>query len=105
MLENGHPIRDFATFAKVIQDDILPLLEEYCYEDYTTLEKILGAGLVDIQKQQIRQELFEASNQDKLIQSLLAPSPEISASSPALSSEAQAAEEEDLNADGSGEIQ
>ena len=107
LLEGKHPIGDFLTFAKVIQDDILPLLEEYCYEDYTTLEKILGASLIDIQKQHIRQELFEASNRDKLIQALLAPSPDITASSQALSSEAQAANEgeEDTSEDETGEDQ
>jgi len=31
LLENGQPIGDFATFARVFQEDILPLLEEYCY--------------------------------------------------------------------------
>ena len=99
MLEDEHPIGDFTTFAKVIQDDILPLLEEYCYEDYTKLEKVLGPGLVDIQKQQFRQDLFDASNRDELVQALLAPSPDITASSQAISSEAQAVEdEEDENA-------
>ena len=95
LLENGHPIRDFSIFAKVVQDDILPLLEEYCYEDYIRLEKILGSGLVDGQKQRYHDELFETANRDKLIQALLAPSPEITASRQAISSEVQAAEEED----------
>jgi 5-methylcytosine-specific restriction protein B len=105
LLESGRPIGDFLTFAKIIQDDILPLLEEYCYEDYTTLEKILGTGLIDIQKQQIRHELFEASNRDKLINALIAPSPEIIASPQALSSDAQAAEENNSanNNDGAGD--
>ncbi len=98
LLEDEHPIGDFSTFAKIIQDDILPLLEEYCYEDYTKLEKVLGPGLVDIQKQQFRQDLFDASNRDELVQALLAPSPDITASSQAISSEAQAIEnEEDEN--------
>src|SRR6266702_3945550 len=94
LLEDGHPIGDFSTFATVIQDDILPLLAEYCYEDFTRLEKILGPSLVEIQKQQFRQELFDVSNRDKLIQALLAPSPDIIASTQAVSSEVQAAEEE-----------
>src|SRR6266581_3936273 len=98
LLEDEHPIGDFSTFAKIIQDDILPLLEEYCYEDYTKIEKVLGPGLVDIQKQQFRQDLFDASNRDELVQALLAPSPDITASSQAISSEAQAIEnEEDEN--------
>src|SRR6266700_740361 len=104
-LEKEQPIGDVSTFAKVIQDDILPLLEEYCYENYPTLEKILGAGLVDVQKQQFRQELFEASNRDILIQALLALSPEITTTTQALSSEAQAIDEgeEETNADEPGE--
>ena len=36
-------------------------LEEYCYEDYATLEKILGSSLIYGQKQQVRQELFDPS--------------------------------------------
>ncbi len=95
LLENGHPIGDFSTFARVMQDDILPLLEEYCYEDYTRLEKIMGSSLVDGQKQRYRHELFDTANRDKLIQALLAPSPEITASKQAISSEVQAAEEEE----------
>ena len=93
LLEDGRPIGDFSTFVKVMQDDILPLLEEYCYEDYTRLEKILGPSLVDRQKQQFRQELFDASNRDQLVQALLAPCPDIIASTQAVSSEVEAAEE------------
>src|SRR6266487_1306718 len=89
LLEKERPIGDLPTFAKVLQEDILPLLEEYCYEDYATLEKILGSSLIDIQKQHIRQELFEASNRDKLIQALLAPCPDITTSAPAAEAEAQ----------------
>jgi len=95
LLEDGRPIGDFSTFVKVMQDDILPLLEEYCYEDYTRLEKILGPSLVDRQKQQFRQELFDASNRDQLVQALLAPCPDIIASTQAVSSEVEAAEEEE----------
>ncbi|MGB8348662.1 MAG: AAA family ATPase, partial [Ktedonobacteraceae bacterium] len=94
LLEHGQPIGDFATFAKIVQEDIVPLLEEYCYEDYTTLEHILGTGLVDIQKRHIREELFTLANRDLLVQALLAPSPEIIASSLALISEAQTMEDQ-----------
>ena len=58
----------------------------------------------DIQKQQFRQDLFDASNRDELVQALLAPSPDITASSQAISSEAQAIEdEEDENSDEPGD--
>jgi 5-methylcytosine-specific restriction enzyme B len=97
LLEKGRPVGDFATFAKILREDILPLLEEYCYEDYVILEKILGPGMVDLQKQQIRNELFDLANRDTLIQALLAPAPEITTSPQALSSEAKAVEEEEGN--------
>jgi 5-methylcytosine-specific restriction protein B len=103
LLEKERPLDDLATFAKVLQEDILPLLEEYCYEDYATLEKILGSSLIDGQNQQIRHELFDISNRDNLIQALLAPAPEITTSSQALSSDAQAIEEEESADDEPGD--
>jgi 5-methylcytosine-specific restriction protein B len=80
LMEGSKPIADFRSFAKAVQDEIIPLLQEYCYEDYSTLEKILGAGMVNLETQQIKNELFDESNQTQLIQALLAPSPEISTS-------------------------
>jgi 5-methylcytosine-specific restriction protein B len=94
LLEKGRPVGDFATFTKILQEDILPLLEEYCYEDYVTLEKILGPGMVNSKQQHIRQELFDQSNRDLLIQALLAPAPEITTSQQAISSEAKSVEED-----------
>jgi 5-methylcytosine-specific restriction protein B len=98
-LDNGRPVSDFAKFSKIFQDDILPLLEEYCYEDYRTLAKILGSSLVDENHQRIHHELFEPSRRDDLIQALLAPSPEIVASPAVVSSEAKQIEalEDDEN--------
>ncbi len=98
-LEKGRPIGDFATFVKILRQDILPLLEEYCYEDYVTLEKILGPGMVDLKKQQVRQEMFDSTNRDILIQALLAPASDITTSLQAISSEAKAIEEEEENID------
>jgi 5-methylcytosine-specific restriction protein B len=74
---------------------IIPLLEEYCYEDYASLERILGQGIVDLHAQQIRSELFDASRQDELVQALLAPCPEIATTRPAVTSEAMSAAEDD----------
>src|SRR5260221_2298533 len=93
-LEKEQPIIDPATFARVIQDDILPLLEEYCYEDNAKLDKILVRGLVNARNQRIRHELFAASQQADLIQALLAPSPDIITSAQAAAIEAQASEEQ-----------
>jgi 5-methylcytosine-specific restriction protein B len=83
------PITDPARFIHAIQDEIVPLLEEYCYEDYDTLERLLGADLVDRDRQMIRSELFRASRKNDLIQALLQPCPEIVASQRAVDTEAE----------------
>ncbi len=94
LLDSGKPVADFSRFARIVQDDIIPLLEEYCYEDYDALEKILGAALVDRTNQRVRHELFDPARQEDLASALLAPAPEITASLSATSVEAEAPGEE-----------
>ncbi|HJQ67846.1 MAG TPA: AAA family ATPase [Blastocatellia bacterium] len=98
LLEGSHPVSDFSKLSRAIREDIIPLLEEYCYEDFATLEKIIGRGLVDAASQSIRHELFGDSMQGELVQALLAPFPEIATSMQALTSTAEA-----LGDDGEGE--
>jgi 5-methylcytosine-specific restriction protein B len=87
LMHSGVPLKDVASLKHAIRDDIIPLLEEYCYEDYGTLGNILGEQIVDVAAARIRQELFDDGQEDALIQGLLAPFPEISTSSEAISSE------------------
>jgi 5-methylcytosine-specific restriction protein B len=61
----------------VLAEDLVPLLEEYCYEDYGALARILGPGLVDEAGQRIREELFAPAKRPELVQALLEPAPEI----------------------------
>ena len=68
--DDGTPIDDFSEFARALHEDIIPLLEEYCYEDYRTLEKILGLGIVEANDQRIRHELFRLSEHEKLLKVL-----------------------------------
>ena len=75
LMKGGQPITDFAEFVRVFAEDILPLLEEYCYEDYAALARILGGALVDESRQRIRYELLERSRREDLIQALLAAIP------------------------------
>lgn len=89
LMHDGGPIKDLGTLKRAIRDDIIPLLEEYCYEDYGTLSEILGKLIVDPDAARVRHELFEDGQEDSLIQGLLAPCPEI-----ATSTEVLAAEEE-----------
>jgi 5-methylcytosine-specific restriction protein B len=53
-----------------MRDDIVPLLEEYCYDDFGKLAELLGKGLVDLNAQRIRRELFEAGRAKDLIDAL-----------------------------------
>ncbi|EPX63578.1 hypothetical protein D187_005985 [Cystobacter fuscus DSM 2262] len=90
LMERGEPLADFPRFSRVVQEDLIPLLEEYCYEDWAALEKILGSSLVSRKEQRVRHELFDPERQLDLIQALLAPSPEIGSSAPVIASEASA---------------
>lgn len=94
LLDNGRPVATLAKFTRIVQDDILPLLEEYCYEDYATLGKILGSSLVDKAEQRLRHELFEPARQDELVRALLNIDPDITTSTQAVVSEATALTEE-----------
>ena len=80
LMTGGRPITDFDQFVQVLGEDLLPLLEEYCYEDYPALVRILGPALIDESRQRIRHELLEPSKREDLIQALLAPSPEVTGS-------------------------
>lgn len=92
LMQSGSPLKDVATLKRVIRDDLLPLLEEYCYEDYETLGRILGEQIVDVKLARIRHELFDDGREDDLVQSLLSPFPEISTSTAALISDKPQAE-------------
>jgi 5-methylcytosine-specific restriction protein B len=69
-LSAAGPIASTDQFAAVMRDDIVPLLEEYCYDDFGKLAELLGKGLVDLNAQRIRRELFEAGRAKDLIDAL-----------------------------------
>lgn len=78
-LHEGAPIQDFSVFARVLQEEILPLLEEYCYDDWEALGRILEGGLVDVLQARFRSELFMPERRDDLVRAILAVSPGVSA--------------------------
>jgi 5-methylcytosine-specific restriction protein B len=99
LLEGGTAINTFSRLARVVQDDILPLLEEYCYEDFDVLRNILQTGLVDLENQQIRHDVFRLERKTDLIHALLAFCPDVVASKEAL----KADEVETIETDEDGE--
>ena len=64
------PITSVAEFARVLRDDIIPLLEEYCYDDFGVLREILGGELVDAEAGRIREEIFGVNREGDLIQAV-----------------------------------
>lgn len=91
---HGKPITEMATLARVIREDIIPLLEEYCYEDYGALADILGSSVVNREGQYIQEELFQPDRFDELRRALIAPfAAEITTSAEALASDAEVDEE------------
>ncbi|MDR6496717.1 hypothetical protein J2797_006644 [Paraburkholderia terricola] len=57
-------------FARVLRDDIIPLPEEYCYDDFSTLKDIVGHELVDVDNGRIREELFLPNRDNELLDAL-----------------------------------
>jgi 5-methylcytosine-specific restriction protein B len=74
-LEKEKTIADKGKFKQIIKEDIIPLIEEYCYGDYAMISKILGDGIVDVKNQTIRSELFNTPDISNLITALLSPCP------------------------------
>jgi 5-methylcytosine-specific restriction protein B len=77
LMEGGRPVREAARFFRVVRDEIIPLLEEYCYEDFDALHAILGGGLVDLPNRAVRHDLFEEPTGPELVQALLEPCPDV----------------------------
>ncbi len=50
-LQIGHAyllrVNSSAEFIRIVRDEIIPLLEEYCYDDFETLKNILNLSLID----------------------------------------------------------
>jgi Peptidase family S41 len=56
LLDGAEPITDTDEFARRFRQEILPLLQEYCYDDYTALASYIGPKLVDKNAQTLDRE-------------------------------------------------
>jgi 5-methylcytosine-specific restriction enzyme B len=77
LMTGGVAVKDLARFADILRDDIVPLLEEYCYEDFGALEQILGPVLVRRAEQRINEALFTVDRHADLLDALRSAFPEI----------------------------
>jgi 5-methylcytosine-specific restriction protein B len=57
-MERDQPVSDPDDFARRFRQEILPLLQEYCYDDYETLAERLGPKLVDREGQVLNEDLL-----------------------------------------------
>ncbi|MGI8402714.1 MAG: AAA family ATPase [Gemmatimonadaceae bacterium] len=73
LLTGGAPITTMEQFAAILRDDIVPLLEEYCYDDFGQIADIIGTKLVDTAAQRVRGELFEVGRGQELLSALARP--------------------------------
>lgn len=107
LLTGGQPIRTVERLARIVREDIVPLIQEYCYEDTAALEAILGKGLYDRARQAVRDELFAPGQEQELIQALAEPAPSVLATAGATGSVDEdvddSAENEDLDDDEAGD--
>lgn len=58
-LLDDEPISEVEEFAKRFRYEVIPLLQEYCYEDYRALAEFLGHEVVDTESQTVRVETVE----------------------------------------------
>jgi 5-methylcytosine-specific restriction protein B len=57
---SGAPVSDVDQFAAQFRHEIVPLLQEYAFEDYAELEHYLGKAVVDVDAQRIRPGLLDS---------------------------------------------
>lgn len=48
-LPGGRPVDSEAELAAIVRTEVLPLLQEYAYDDYSLLSRFLGEKIVDVQ--------------------------------------------------------
>ncbi|MFF6790245.1 AAA family ATPase [Streptomyces filamentosus] len=54
LLPGGEPVSTAQELAAIVRDEIVPLLQEYAYDDYGLLASFLGEGVVDTAAHRLR---------------------------------------------------
>ncbi|MBY0363347.1 MAG: AAA family ATPase [Phreatobacter sp.] len=65
------PIASATAFSRVLRDEIVPLIQEYCADDFGAVEAILGKELIDSVGGTLRHELFEPNREEALIEAVM----------------------------------
>jgi 5-methylcytosine-specific restriction protein B len=99
LMRAGHPLATRSEVHAAFRDDILPLLAEYCFENYAALAKIVGDEIIDVAAQVPRAAVMDDA--DRLHKALL----QLVGADPTRDTELGGDEEEDANASTDDEVQ
>lgn len=58
-LAGEQPVSDPSAFARIFAEEVVPLLLEYALDDYETLAELLGSGLVDAERRELRTDVLD----------------------------------------------
>lgn len=61
-IEDQQVITTIAQLKAIFEYDIIPLLQDYCFEQYDVLAQIIGESFVDLTIQDINRGIFNSSN-------------------------------------------
>ncbi len=105
LMHSGRPLKDLPSLRRAVRDDIIPLLQEYCYDDYGALKNILGGQIINAKDACINPEIFDRGHEASFVAALLAPFPGIATSPEAIEAdespvESESDEERDDDAEG-----
>lgn len=68
LMDGDGPVSDQEEFSRRFRQEILPLLQEYCYDDYRVLATYIGEQLVDLEDQTLNEERL--ADPEQLIEAL-----------------------------------
>ena len=70
LMKNDKPIKNEEQLLAAVRDEILPLLQEYCYDDYNTLREILGSKFVKGEKAGFDPDIFTTKGSDLILEAM-----------------------------------
>jgi 5-methylcytosine-specific restriction protein B len=68
-MDGSTVIKDAAEFSRRFRQELIPLLQEFCYDDYAKLAEFVGRDIVDVEAQMLNEEIV--NNPAALIEALV----------------------------------
>lgn len=68
-MKDGEQVTSITEIKEIFQLEIIPLIQEYCFDDYNQLAEIIGEDFVDVDEMSINTELLNGTD-DAFIQAL-----------------------------------